>query len=82
MVTTSVLGFGGMSRCVLSGGVGSFVLNLASFIGAATIKIISRTSKTSMSGVTLIKGAGLLAASPFELMFFVHFFQGKIRTKS
>jgi len=44
-----------------SGGDGTCARNREGFKGAATMKIISITSKTSMSGVTLMLGRAVLA---------------------
>src|SRR5258705_9349150 len=57
IVTTNVLGFGGKTR--LSGSAGIFAAKRACFKGATTMKMINKTSSTSISGVTLIKGVAV-----------------------
>jgi hypothetical protein len=57
-VTISIFESGG-NFTDRSGSDGTFVRNLAGLNGETTMKMISITSRTSMSGVTLMLGFGL-----------------------
>src|SRR5260370_16444779 len=73
IITTRVFGFGGNERS--SGGAGSLAAKRLGFSGVTTMKMISTTNKTSISGVTFMNGVGLvwvwrqadIASSPQEL---------------
>src|SRR5688572_11909817 len=64
IVTTSPKG--GASTGVSSGFEAVFVKNLVGFSGDTTMKMISITSRTSISGVTLMLGLAELSLSPVE----------------